>query len=352
MGFGTRVRADLLWAKNNAESVVAVVLAVTMSVLGIVDVIPADLVGKVIPLTLGVVAFAMLRDRWRQELLNEKVEQTITDIADTLHQLHERLDRTATIDGLLTSTQRTLDGLTAIRFAVGSELSDALAQARSGTDRWIFKGGTGAHTRVVTLPDCVQQALHNRRELLVRMEILDPMNMEVCERYAALYRSLAEGSNDDALTWTGKGTQIELFATILSACWYKQRLPHLLDIEIGLTSKVSMFRWDLSSRYLIVTQRGPRFPAMIIERGRPYYDSWSIELRTSFGETRRIPIDRALRVELAEQPRAEEVRGLFDALELSLPADYDDADVADIVTKALRDSGRPLRGAGDQLGVG
>ncbi|MEU2252298.1 hypothetical protein [Nocardia xishanensis] len=352
MGFGAQIKANLIWAKNNAESVVAIVLAVTMSVLGIVDVIPADLVGKVIPLTLGVVAFAMLRDRWRQESVNEKVEQTVADVADTLHQLHERLDRTATIDELLTSTQRTLDGLAAVRFALGNEVSDVLAQARTGTDRWIFKGGTGAHTRVVTLPDCVRQALHDRRELLVRMEILDPTNVELCDRYAALYRSLAEGAEDDARTWTGKGTQIELYATILSACWHKQRLPHLLDIEIGLTSSVSMFRWDLSSRYLIVTQRGPRFPAMIIERGRPYYDSWSIELRTSFAESRRVPIDRALTVQLAEQPGIAEVRELFDALELSLPADYDDADVDDIVAKALRDSARPLRGAGDQLGVG
>ncbi|WP_405484809.1 hypothetical protein [Nocardia sp. NBC_00511] len=347
--FSGGLRANLVWIKENAEGSVAIVLAVTMSVLGLVDVFPVEMVSKVIPLTLGVVAFALLRDRWRQEAVNSEMLRAAAEVTATLVQLRERLEHVRQLDGLLASTQHTLEGLAAVRFAVGAEVSEALARARSDTDRWIFKGGTGAHTRVVTLPQCVKRANHVRRELVVRMEILDPTDLDACDQYARLYQSLADGEEDDAHTWTGKGTQIESYATILAACWYKQRSRHLLDIEIGLTSAVSMFRWDLSSRFLIMTQRGPRFPAMIVEKGRPYYDSWSIELRTSFAGSRRVPMERALLVPLGNDPSVVEVRGLFDVLGLDLPDQFTDADIDSIIEKALRDNNPFLRGAGDYV---
>ncbi|GAB4588261.1 hypothetical protein [Nocardia sp. IFM 10818] len=345
--FSTRLRADLDWIKANTEGMVAIGLAVTMSVLGLVELVPVELVSKVIPLTLGVVAFAVLRDRWRQEAANARMLQAATEANAALGQVRECVERVGQLEGLLTSTQRVMERFAAVRFASGAEVSEALEQARNDTDRWIFKGGTGAFTRVVTLPHCVKHAVHVRRELLVRMEILDPTDLQACERFARLYRSLADGADDDAHTWSGVGTQIESYATIFAACWYKQRSAHLLDIEIGLTSVVSMVRWDLSSRLLIVTTRGPRFPAMIVEKGQPYYDSWSIELRTSFAEARKVPMDRALAVQLGSDPTVAEARSLFEALGLALPDHYTDAEVEMIVEKALRDDNPFLRGAGD-----
>ncbi|MBF6174834.1 hypothetical protein [Nocardia blacklockiae] len=345
----TKARFNLLWIQSNAESAVALLLAVTMSVLGIVDLIPADLVSKVIPLTLGVVAFAVLRDRWRQESVNAEIQNTVNATDATLRRLHERLDQVMAMDGLLVSTQRALDGLAAVRFAIGEEVTDALARARAGTDRWFFRGGTGTHARVVTLPDCFRQAQEGRREVHVRMEILDPTDLDACNRYANLYRSLAWGKEDDAHSWTGEGTRIELYATILAACWFKKRAEGLMEIEVALTSSVSMFRWELSSNYLIVTQRGPRFPAMIFERGRPFYDSWAIELRTSFNEARRVPLERACTISLLPEPSVEVVPSLFRALGLDLPDDYGDEEIRLIIEKALRDDNPSLRGAGDNL---
>ncbi|MFC9997616.1 hypothetical protein [Nocardia sp. NPDC127526] len=343
----TRLRADLLWVKANAEGSIAIGLAVAMSALGLVGLVSVDLVSKVIPLTLAVVALAVLRDRWRQETVNAEMLRSVGEANAALGHMRECVDRIGQLEGLMTSTQRTMESFAAVRFASGAEVSDALEQARGDTDRWIFKGGTGAFNRVVTLPHCVRHAVHVRRELLVRMEILDPTDLQACERFARLYRSLADGADDDAHTWSGMGTQIESYATIFAACWYKQRATHLLDIEIGLTSVVSTVRWDLSSQCLIVTTRGPRFPAMIVEKGQPYYDSWSIELRTSFAEARKVPMDRASTVPLGPEPSVAEARDLFDALGLGLPDNYTDADVETIVEKALCVDNPFLRGAGD-----
>ncbi|HET6502936.1 MAG TPA: hypothetical protein VFG87_19455 [Amycolatopsis sp.] len=322
------------WVKDNAESAIALGLAVVISFLGIFDLVPSDLIAKVIPLTLGVVAFAMLRERWRQETSN-------ADLHTSIATAHTALDE---------SIKETLAGLSAVRIASGVEATEALARARADTDRWIFKGGTGTHTRVVTLPSCLKVADEQGRTFRVQMEILDPTDFDLCRRYAQLYRSLAEDANDDARNWTGKGTQIESYATILTGCWYKQKLDHLLDIEIGLSSTLSTFRWDLSSSCLIVTQRGPQFPAMIVEKGRPYYNSWDIELRTSFGESRKVGLDKALRgIDLGEAPSVALVRTMFDQAELTLPNDYDEADVAEIIRKALNDTNPFVGGAGDNL---
>jgi len=342
------LKTNVNWAKDNAEGVVALILAVSTSILGIADLVSSELVTKAIPLTLAVVAFALLRDRWRLESVNADLQNAVAEVTRTLKMLYVRMDRIAPTEDLLKGTQRALDGLAAVRVAMGNDVSKVLTEARSGTDRWIFKGGTGTHTRVVTLPECLREAHRDRRELRVRMEILDPTDFDLCSRYARLYRNLAEGDDDDARTWTGKGTQMESYATILAACWYKQKLAHILDIKIGLSSTISTFRWDLSSRYLVVTQRGPRFPAMIVESGRPYYDCWNTELLTSFGECRNVPIELVLESPL-EGPTTEEVRQLFRNLSLDLPEDYQEADIEEIIEKAVRDTNQFVRGAGDNL---
>ncbi|MFC9997617.1 hypothetical protein [Nocardia sp. NPDC127526] len=225
-----------------------------------------------------------------------------------------------------------------IRFATGAEVTESLKSALVDSNRLTFRGGTGTYTRVETLPKLIGHA-RGRRDLTVRLEILSP-DHAACNRYAELYKSLAD-EGDDAQTWTAKGTQIEVFATILAVCWYKQRSGHLLDIELALTSRESMFRFDLTSEYLIVTQRGPRYPAMIVKKGLPEYDSWSIELRTSFNASERVPLERASAVALSREPTVPEVRALFEILGLDLPADFDETDVRTIISKALKRESNP-----------
>ncbi|GLY65706.1 hypothetical protein [Amycolatopsis taiwanensis] len=339
------MRQFMTWVKTNAESAVALLLAIFISVLGVVDLVPSDLIAKVIPLTLGVIAFAMLRERWRQETSNADLHRSLLSSNADLHR-----SITSSNAELHRTISERLSMVAGVRIAAGIEATEALAKARAETDRWIFKGGTGTHTRVVTLPACARAADEQSRTLSIRMEIIDPSDAGLCERYAELYRNLAEDANDHALTWTGKGTQIESFATILAACWYKQNYDHLLDVHVGLSSTLSTFRWDLSSTCLIITQRGPQFPAMIVDRGRPHYNSWDVELKTSFGESRKVPIDDALRgIRLGREPGIPVVRKMFEQGNVPLPDDYEDADVADIIQKALHDRDPYVGGAGDNL---
>jgi hypothetical protein len=57
----------------------------------------------------------------------------------------------------------------AVKVLNGAEISRELAEARRATNNWEFKGGTGAYTRAVTLPEMafadvaalIEKALHS-----------------------------------------------------------------------------------------------------------------------------------------------------------------------------------------------
>jgi hypothetical protein len=169
-------------------------------------------------------------------------------------------------------------------------------------------------------------------------------------RYVRLYQSLAENSEDNEMSWDSEGTRRELYATILAATWYRSRYQLLdIDIEVRVSPIISTLRWDLSSGALIITQRGPMFPAMLIDKQKMYYSTWHTELWTSLGQCRRLPLENTANVRLSDKPHAEEVRQLFQALQLDLPREYDEAALNDIVEKAFNDPDPYTRGAGDSL---
>ncbi|GLZ56626.1 hypothetical protein AB0B74_04770 [Micromonospora parva] len=338
------------WLKENIEPLVALTLAITVSLLGIVDVVSVELVNKAIPLTLAVFAFALLRDRWRRDASDRDVKATLGASSVTLQKVSAQLEQVNALNSLVVQAQRSLDEVSTVRVLTGPAISEALAEARHRTDRWSFRGGTGTFTRIVTLPECVDKARRDRRSLAFRLEILDPRDIDLCEEYARLYRSLSEDPSAREQAWDGDGTRREIYATILAACWHKEMYGPL-SMEIGLSKVISTFRWDLSSRSLVITQRGPRFPAMVIDSGRYYYDCWSTELQTSFEQCPKVPLELARRVPLGVRPEPADVRRLFAVLDLQLPKEYTDADVSKIVEKALYDRDPYTRGAGDSGAV-
>jgi hypothetical protein len=318
---------SLAWWKENIDTLAVIAVVALMSMLGTVNIISPAAIVQTLPAVLGIFAIATLRDRSRSR---SEIRQ-ITELV-----------------GVVERTDQKIDDLAALRVLHGDEVGAMLAKARASAATWIFRGGTGTHTRAVTLPDCVARARRERRVLQVRLEVLDPTAATACEEYAQLYRRLATGPEDDASTWTGDGTRRESYATILAACWYKQHYAPL-QIDVALTEAISTFRYDMSSQYLIITQRGPRFQAMLLPQGHPHYDYWRFELDMSFGRSKQLAIASALaRCPLAEQPDVEQARSLFLQLGIELPVEYSDEDVRQIITKATVPERNPVvRGAGE-----
>jgi len=274
---------------------VALITAVVIAVLGILDVVGANAVNAAILLTLALLATTLLRDR--------------------------QLAATA------------LREATSVRFLTGGDVGQALEEAQRHTDQWMFKGGTGTYLRAVTLPRCVENARRERRPLRMQIEIIDPSNEAVCVTYTRFRRSLSTRPDGTGEPWTPERTRKESYATVLAACWYLQRFA-FLTVELGLSDTMSTFRWDLSSRCVIMTQEDPASPSLMFEKPSPHYRSYNRELTSSLSQARRIMLERATL--LSDEPTVEEARELFKSLDLQFPHSFSDRDVTEVVRKAIQ----------------
>jgi hypothetical protein len=314
------------WITKNADGLIALVLAACIAILAWADVVGTNQIDSALLLILAVLATTLLRDRVRSGFLEQDMRKA--------------LDQLEALDIKVTGNQKALDQATNLRVLRGDAIGEALAVARRDTDIWTFKGGTGTFIRAVTLPECFERARENGRALTIRLEILDPTNDDLCEHYALFQRSSSHIVGGTGEVWTVERTKKESFATILAACWYRQRYRPL-TVEVGLSSTISTFRWDLSSHSLVMTQligqRDAREPALLIERGSTYYDRHATELRTSFEQSRQLPIEQAVKaVQLSDNLSVEQTQKLFVALQLPLPTSFDDDSVLEIIRKAIQ----------------
>ncbi len=182
------------WLRANADGVVALLVAATVGVLAILDVLGAEQVNAAILLVLALLAVTLLKDR----------QSASKALADTL----------------------------AVRQLSGVEVGQEHAEARRHTEQWIFKGGTGTYLRAVTLKECVENARREQRPLRMQLEIIDPTDDALCTAYARFRSSLTPGPDGTGEMWTFERTRKESFATVLAACWYSQRFT-FLTIEVG-----------------------------------------------------------------------------------------------------------------------
>ncbi|MBT2209913.1 MULTISPECIES: hypothetical protein [Actinomadura] len=325
------------WLGKNADAFIALILAITVAVLGVgVDLPHEDEVtNSAILAVVGLLATSVLRDRGRRVPVEAEVRDTLRASSATLDELSGKLTHIETFEGVLADTKRALDETTIVRVISGAQVAQVLEEARRDTDRWIFKGGTGTYIRAKTLPETVAAARRDGRTLLFRLEIIDPTDVEVCEAYARHRRSSADGPDGTGEPWTLERTRKEAYATILAACWHKQRFG-MLDIDIGLARTMTTLRYDLSSSLIVVTRDNPRGQALVVDSTKFYYSWLSAELLTSLDQARRVPVEQARLAPLDDEPTVEEVRRLFEVIGIDMAQGYTDRDVIEIIRKALR----------------
>lgn len=305
------VLARLRTALTNLDLGVVLLVAAAVSVLDLMEMLKDGQADKLILPVLALLAFVWIRDRGRQGRTAEQIGE---------------LSRTSD------AMWRVLASGDSVKSLNGAAITRILAEARAGSNLWLFKGGTGTYIRAVTLPECVERAKRTRSRMRFLLELLDPTDEPLCARYTELHSNLSDDGAEER-TWTSLGTRKDVYATILAACWYRQRNSQLLDLKVGLSGTISLFRLDLTSHNLVITQRGPEFPGLAIPRGSPHYNSWSVELETSLDQTRLLQVDRA--TPLSATPTAAEARDLFAALGIPLDEEFTDDDARDIAMGAL-----------------
>ncbi|WP_073752384.1 hypothetical protein [Streptomyces sp. CB03234] len=246
--------------------------------------------------------------------------------------LSERTRRPHAIREAMEGTRRAIEDLTMVRSLAGNEVREALREARQGTNLWYFKGGTGTYLRAVTLPQCVRAAKEHRSQLNVKIEILNPADEQACNAYAQFRRMFSASRPQSGDVWTAARARKESYATVLAACWFRMQLT-TLDISVHLSSTVPTLRFDLSDSSLIITQDDPSRVNLQVRRGQPLYDYYLTELHQSREQATAVELRNATLLSLS--PTVDEVRALFDALALPLPRTFTDADVGEVIAKAL-----------------
>ncbi|MEU8392471.1 hypothetical protein [Micromonospora sp. NPDC048843] len=317
------------------DAIVALLLAVVTSTLGLLDVVSPKIAGNATLATLAVISFALLRDRWNKASADRSTEMSVAMASQSLTQIERRMASLEAASSAVLKMQTTVEGIAHIRTVRGADIAAAFSEARQHTDRWLFRGGTGTYTRAVTLPECIANARRDRRALLVRIEIIDPTSSVLCEAYSRFRHAVSSRPDGTGELWTADRTMRESYATILSACYHQQRFQ-FLDISIGLSTVMSTFRFDLSASRVIITQDDPQFPAMVVSNGSPLFDGYANDLRTTMAQAKRVDLEAAARTPLSDEPTVTEARALFVAVGVPLPKGFDDVSVREVIDKAIR----------------
>ena len=322
----------LAWLNKYGDSGLALLLAIGVGILTLADIVGPNDVNGAILLTLALVATASLRNRAREEAMDTQLHSVLQSTEAMLTKLPARLDE---LESTVEGTRRALEESSFVRVLHGSEVGSALEEARRNTDRWAFKGGTGTFLRAVTIPECVELARRKKHTLHMQLGIIDPANEKLCAAYAQFRRSLSDKPDATGEIWTVDRARKESYATVLAACWYQQHYS-FVTIEVGLSSVMTTFRWDMTPHRLIITQEDPQFPAMMLEPGKYYYEIYSRELMASLRQCRQVPMSRLDHIELSDEPTVDETRKLFADLDLPLPRSFTDRNVAEVVSKAIQ----------------
>jgi hypothetical protein len=212
----------LAWLNKYGDSGLALLLALGVGILTFADIASPNDVSGAILLTLGLVATSSLRNRAREETMDNQLHDVLQSTETMLTKLPARLDE---LESTVEGTRRALEESSFIRVLHGAEVGLALEEARRNTDRWAFKGGTGTFLRAVTIPECVEIARRKKHTLHMQLEIIDPANEKLCATYAQFRRSLADQPDATGEIWTTAQSWRPAAMTGPSVCGTSRRAP-------------------------------------------------------------------------------------------------------------------------------
>lgn len=238
-------------------------------------------------LVLTIFAFILIRERWARDLLKE-----------SLHKVESFVD----------AHDKKLEPIPPI--IIGREIERSMEI----TDAWRYKGGCGTYLRSRTIKVNGENAIRLRHPRDIFIEIIDPLNIELCKAYSEYRTAVNRKSKDTLGNWGLKHVRIEAYATILAACYFQDQYE-LLDIKLALSKTMSLFRYDLSANCLLITLEDKGAPALQAMRGSFYYDEYLHELRRSFRQAKELPLE-VVRGLCNQELNSKIVRDIFSKLDV------------------------------------
>jgi hypothetical protein len=160
-----------------------------------------------------------------------------------------------------------------------------LAQFQANTRQWWFSGAMGRYTRAKTLPAMAAACREDGRPRTIIIQLIDPRDRTLCQRYANLRRSLREG---ERMPWSIEHVQREVLTTI-AAAYATAAEQSLLELRVALRPSLNQQRYDLADAGVIITTEDERRDALCFPSDSPFCDSVRDELRLSLGQSHTLP---------------------------------------------------------------
>jgi hypothetical protein len=166
---------------------------------------------------------------------------------------------------------------------IGKALKDIAEQATS----YKIYVRTGRHFRADILPRLVKRARDNRHPIQIEVILLDFRDDKVCQRYVD-YR---KASSFDQQLWDKDYVKKEVLATILALTKTSREYGGLVDIQLYLSKRLSIFRIEGSSDELLVTREDPKDTASRYSRSHRDFPAFVAEFRWVRDESDRVEKD-------------------------------------------------------------
>ena len=155
------------------------------------------------------------------------------------------------------------------------DISKTLEAAASESDVWEYNGHTGRYVRNQIFQRLRQRSRQHNMNVSVRMMILDPRNIVLCNKYAR-YRTQRRSNVTFGDDWTPQTVQQQLIATVAkTACLHAEN--NQVQCEIRFRTVLSQFRFDKSNYQILVTQEDPQEPAFSYPKGSRFFDYYERE---------------------------------------------------------------------------
>jgi hypothetical protein len=165
------------------------------------------------------------------------------------------------------------------------EITKLLDSALPAARFWWFDGSTGRYQRSTTLPQMGHWARKEGVSRELTIVILDPLDAELCRRYARYREGLRSGQGRE---WSVDAVRSDIYATLLAAHVYCERAP--LTVNVALKSTMSILRYDLCDRQLVITKEGTTDPAIACPAESFYYHAYLEDLRWRLKQARRVEL--------------------------------------------------------------
>jgi hypothetical protein len=236
---------------------------------------------------------------WFGETTVEGNTDSVAVTRSILNGLISALVVTAVVALVLRYTSPPREAAGSTSYIQSNDIDGHLRAGAIKTKEWTYYGHTGRYVRSAIFPILLDQARRGRA-IHVRMLILDPSDDRLCEYYAR-YRDTTRTARRGP-QWSKDTVKSELLATVFTAMELRALSP-AINMEIGFVKHVSLFRLDLATDRVLITQEDAHEPALGYDSDSRFYDYYRRDATMALDQARRLKqLDSTKTFLLTDQP--------------------------------------------------